>query len=133
MTLCYQSNVMELGKYLFNKPMEESNMIYFKHLHHISTHTYGYIYLCYEADMKSGFLFFYLFIAYSYCLSGQYLLSCFYLKHTTFRRLNSVSIFRWNLLSWAQSIELFPISGYQQSQNHNYFTTGGLSPINSSW
>jgi hypothetical protein len=30
----------------------------------------------------------------------------FYLKHTKFWRLDSVSVFRWNLLSWAQSIEL---------------------------
>jgi hypothetical protein len=34
----------------------------------------------------------------------------FYLKHMTFQRLDSVSVFRWNLLSWAQSIELVPIS-----------------------
>jgi hypothetical protein len=33
-----------------------------------------------------------------------------YLKHTTFWRLDSVSVFRLNLLSWAQSIELVPIS-----------------------
>jgi hypothetical protein len=30
--------------------------------------------------------------------------SCFYLKHTIFRGLDSVSIFRWNVLSWAQSM-----------------------------
>jgi hypothetical protein len=29
-----------------------------------------------------------------------------------FRILDSVSVFRWNLLSWAQSIELVPISGH---------------------
>jgi hypothetical protein len=29
----------------------------------------------------------------------------FYLKHTTFQRLDSVSLFRWSLLSWAQSTE----------------------------
>jgi hypothetical protein len=28
----------------------------------------------------------------------------------TFRRLDSVSVFRWNLLTWAQSIELVPVS-----------------------
>jgi hypothetical protein len=33
----------------------------------------------------------------------------FYLKHATFRRLNSVSIFRWNLRSWTHIIELVPI------------------------
>jgi hypothetical protein len=36
----------------------------------------------------------------------------FYLKHTTFRRLDSFSVFRWNLLGWAQSIKLVPISGH---------------------
>jgi hypothetical protein len=36
---------------------------------------------------------------------------CFYLKHRTFRRLDSVSIFRWNLFNWAQSTELVLISG----------------------
>jgi hypothetical protein len=36
---------------------------------------------------------------------------CSYLK-TMFRRLDSVTFFRWNLLSWAQSIELVPISGH---------------------
>jgi hypothetical protein len=34
---------------------------------------------------------------------------CSYLKHTLFQRLDSVSIFRWNLLSWAQLTELVPI------------------------
>jgi hypothetical protein len=28
-----------------------------------------------------------------------------YLKHMTFRRLDSVSVFKWNLLSWAQSLQ----------------------------
>jgi hypothetical protein len=35
-----------------------------------------------------------------------------YLKHTTFQRLDSVAVFRWNLLSRAQSIELVRISGH---------------------
>jgi hypothetical protein len=43
--------------------------------------------------------------------------TCFYFKHTTFRRLDSISVFRWNLLIWAQTIELVPISG-QHSINH---------------
>jgi hypothetical protein len=43
---------------------------------------------------------------------GHYPSSCFYLKDTTFRRLDTVSVFRWNLNSWAQSIELVPISGH---------------------
>lgn len=37
----------------------------------------------------------------------------FYLKHGTFWRLDSLSIFRLNLLSWAQSTEIVPISGHQ--------------------
>jgi hypothetical protein len=36
----------------------------------------------------------------------------FILQNTTFRRLDSVSLFRQNLLSWTQSIVLFPISGH---------------------
>jgi hypothetical protein len=43
-------------------------------------------------------------------VSGHYPWSCFYLKHTTLRRLDSVSVFMWNLLSCAQSIELVRIS-----------------------
>jgi hypothetical protein len=43
-------------------------------------------------------------------VSGQYPMSCFYFKHTTFRRLDFAFFFRWNLLSWAQLIELVPIS-----------------------
>jgi hypothetical protein len=35
----------------------------------------------------------------------------FLFKYTAFRRLDSVSVFRYNLLSWAQSIKLVPISG----------------------
>jgi hypothetical protein len=46
---------------------------------------------------------------YNYCVSRRYPSSCFYLKHTTFRRLYSVSVFRLNLVSWAQSLELVPI------------------------
>jgi hypothetical protein len=45
----------------------------------------------------------------------------------TFQRLESVvSFFRWNLLSWAQSIELIPISGHQH-QSQSYVTTDGQS------
>jgi hypothetical protein len=32
----------------------------------------------------------------------------FYLKHTAFRKLDSVSVFRWNLLNWTQSVEFVP-------------------------
>jgi hypothetical protein len=31
--------------------------------------------------------------------------------NTTFWRLHPVSIFRWNLLSWSQSMETVPVSG----------------------
>jgi hypothetical protein len=34
MSLCYQSNALELAEYLFNKSMEQNSMIYFKQLHH---------------------------------------------------------------------------------------------------
>jgi hypothetical protein len=43
-------------------------------------------------------------------------------QNTTFRRLDSVSVFRLNLLSWAQSIELVPISG--PFSKHNVSETG---------
>jgi hypothetical protein len=48
-------------------------------------------------------------VQYKYCVSGHYSLSCFYLN-ATFWRLDYVSIFMWNLLSLAQSIELVPIA-----------------------
>jgi hypothetical protein len=32
-------------------------------------------------------------------------------------RLNSVSVFRWSLLRWAQSIELISVSGDRERQN----------------
>jgi hypothetical protein len=35
----------------------------------------------------------------------------FIFQNITFQKLDSVSIFRWNLLTWAQSIERLPISG----------------------
>jgi hypothetical protein len=41
----------------------------------------------------------------------------FYLKRTTFRRLDSVSVFRWSIFIWAQSIELVRISGHQHQHN----------------
>jgi hypothetical protein len=44
----------------------------------------------------------------NYCVTGHCPSSCFYLKHNI---LKTVSVFRWNLLSWAQSIELVSISG----------------------
>jgi hypothetical protein len=34
-----------------------------------------------------------------------------FIYDTTFWRLDSASVFRWNLFSWAQSIELVPITG----------------------
>jgi hypothetical protein len=62
---------------------------------------------------------------YNYCASGHYPSSCF-IQNITFWRLNSVSLFRWNLLSWAEPIELLPISGHQH-QSQSYFTTDGHS------
>jgi hypothetical protein len=38
--------------------------------------------------------------------------SRFFPQNTTFRKLGSVSVLRQNLLCWAQSIELIPISGH---------------------
>jgi hypothetical protein len=46
---------------------------------------------------------------YNYYISGHYPFSCVCLK--MFQRLDSVSVFWWNVLSWAQSIELVPNSG----------------------
>jgi hypothetical protein len=50
---------------------------------------------------------------YNYCVSEHTRCLVFFLFKATFRRLDSVSVFRWNLLSWAQCIELDPISGHQ--------------------
>jgi hypothetical protein len=43
----------------------------------------------------------------SYCVSGHYLSSRFYFKTQRFED-DYVSVFTWNLLSWAQLIELVP-------------------------
>jgi hypothetical protein len=45
---------------------------------------------------------------------------CFYLKHTTFRKLDFVRVFRWIVLSWAQSIELVLISRHQHKHKEKY-------------
>jgi hypothetical protein len=37
-----------------------------------------------------------------------------------FRRLDSVSVFRWNLVSWAQWIELVPFSGQEHQHKIEY-------------
>jgi hypothetical protein len=55
---------------------------------------------------------------YNYYVSGHYPSSCFYLKHIKFWRLDFVFDFKWNLLSWAQSIELVPVSGHQHQHQH---------------
>jgi hypothetical protein len=52
-----------------------------------------------------------LYYKYKYYVVGHYPSFCLYLN-TTFRRLDSVSVFRWSLLSWAKSIELVPIAGH---------------------
>jgi hypothetical protein len=38
----------------------------------------------------------------------------FLFKNTTFQRLDSVIVFRWNLLCCAQSVELVPVSRPKQ-------------------
>jgi Txe/YoeB family toxin of Txe-Axe toxin-antitoxin module len=47
-------------------------------------------------------------------------LSRFYLKHTTFRRLDSVPFFRWNPPSWARSIKLLLITACQPQHKIEY-------------
>jgi hypothetical protein len=47
---------------------------------------------------------------------AHYTSSCFYLKHT-FRTLDSFSVFRWKLLSWAQPIELVLITRQQHQSS----------------
>jgi hypothetical protein len=44
----------------------------------------------------------------------------FLMRSTLTKRLDSVSVFRWNLLSWAQSIELVPICGHQHQHRIGY-------------
>jgi hypothetical protein len=51
---------------------------------------------------------------YNYCVSGHCPSSCLYLRHTAFWRLDSVFVFRWNLLSWTQLIKLVSVSACQQ-------------------
>jgi hypothetical protein len=55
-----------------------------------------------------------------YCVSEHYLSSYFYLKHNV-SETGSVSVFRWILLSWAQSIKLVSISEhlYQHKIGYN--------------
>jgi hypothetical protein len=43
------------------------------------------------------------------------------------RKLDSVSIFRWDLLSWSQSIEIFLISGHNHKHKIGYPHTWGLN------
>jgi hypothetical protein len=43
----------------------------------------------------------------------------FLFKYVTFRRLDSVSVFKWNLLSWTQSTDLVLISGLALSIEPN--------------
>jgi hypothetical protein len=51
----------------------------------------------------------------------------FYLN-TAFRRLNSVSVFRWILPMWAQSIELDPISRHQHRHKRGYINQAQHKP-----
>jgi hypothetical protein len=43
-----------------------------------------------------------------------------FVLNTMFQRLDSVSVFKWNLFSWVQSIEVVPISGHQHQQKIGY-------------
>jgi hypothetical protein len=67
-------------------------------------------------------------IQHNYCVSGHYPLSCFHLRHTMFRRLDSFSIFRWNLLSYTQLIELIPISGCLHQHKREYINQAQHKP-----
>jgi hypothetical protein len=49
-------------------------------------------------------------------------------KNTAFRRLGSISVFRQNLLSWAQSIELVPISGRLYQPQDGYASQAQHKP-----
>jgi hypothetical protein len=54
----------------------------------------------------------------------------FYLfEITTFRSLDSVSVLRWIVLSWVQSIELLPISGSERRFHLNTETEFGLRNV----
>jgi hypothetical protein len=64
----------------------------------------------------------------NYCVSGHYPSACFYLKHTTLRRVDSVSVFKWNLLSWAQSIGLVPTSRHQHQHSTGYINQAHHKP-----
>jgi hypothetical protein len=54
-------------------------------------------------------------------VSGHYQSSCFYLRLVMFRRLDSVSVLMWNLLGWAQSIQV-PVYGHQHQHKIAYIS-----------
>jgi hypothetical protein len=56
----------------------------------------------------------------SYCVYRYYLSVVLFLLKTSFRRLDFVSVFRWNILRWTQSIELVPISGHLHQHKIRY-------------
>jgi hypothetical protein len=47
---------------------------------------------------------------------------------TAFRRPDYISVFRWNQLSWAQSIELVPISWHQHQHELGYINQAQYKP-----
>jgi hypothetical protein len=54
----------------------------------------------------------------------------FLFQNTEFRRLDSVSVFKWNLLSWAQSIKISPVSGHQHNRGYiNYHSRNHLREL----
>jgi hypothetical protein len=59
-------------------------------------------------------------MVYYYLNSGRYP-SSYLLFKTTFRRLDSISVFRWYLLSWSQSRELIPVSGDDWADLRRYY------------
>jgi hypothetical protein len=67
---------------------------------------------------------------YNYCVSRHYAPSCFLLnlKHTVLQRLDSVSILRWNLLSWVQLTEPAPISGHHHQHKIGYINQAQHKP-----
>jgi hypothetical protein len=93
-----------------------------KYLSSVHTLTTNSLNIHFNKILKFGTLMY----SYNYYVSGRYSTSCSYPKHTTLRRLGSVSVFRWNLISWAKSVELVPIFEHQR-RVEAFVTTDGQS------
>jgi hypothetical protein len=59
---------------------------------------------------------------------GLSLIFLFYLRRAAFWKLDSITVFRWNLLIWAQSIELVPIFGHQHQHKIGYINQAQPKP-----